>query len=349
MIKLFKNDEFRFFLWQAGIYGFCIIMWAVVVFTVETNPFAAQESLRITSSLLLMLWIVFGTNYYLFVPQLFEAKENRTMKRWVYWLVNFALIFFFQLLMSMPDGEGIVWNEATRISVYMFNVIWMTVCYAMAGLAIGRRYFLQQLKIQKQLAEMKEQHTETELAWLKNQLNPHFLFNTLNNISSLTQIDADQAQDKIGQLSDLLRYALYETRNDMVPLKGETEFMRNYIDLMSLRCDTNVDIQTSFSITNPQLLIAPMLFLSPIENAFKHGVSSNRPSFIHISIKEREGLIDFTCQNSNYPKDDKNRSGSGIGKENMKRRLELLYPGCHKLIQGITNDSYQVKIKLWRK
>ena len=161
------------------------------------------------------------------------------------------------------------------------------------------------------------------MAWLKNQLNPHFLFNTLNNISSLTQIDADEAQNSIGELSDLLRYALYENATKRGPLSGEIDFMKNYISLMALRCDKNVKITTHFDTSNTALTIAPMLFLSPIENAFKHGVSNGKPSFIDISLTEDKGLVLFSCQNSNYPKGNCDRSGSGIGTENYAQTLGI--------------------------
>ncbi len=241
------------------------------------------------------------------------------------------------------DGDK-PWFVGLRISMYIFGVIWMAINYSMIGLAFGRRSYLKQQQVKNQLIEERQKNTEAELAWLKNQLNPHFLFNTLNNISSLTQIDPDMAQDKIGQLSDLLRYALYDTKEEFVDINGELEFMQNYIDLMSLRCGPNVEITTDFSIKDTSRRIAPMLLLSPMENAFKHGVSSNKPSFIHIAISDSEGSLVFTCQNSNYPKSDKNRSGSGIGVENMKRRLQLIYPDRYQFEQTLENETYKIKI-----
>lgn len=111
------------------------------------------------------------------------------------------------------------------------------------GIAISIRYVMRQ-------GEKKQKEVEAELAWLKNQINPHFLFNTLNNISSLTQIDADKAQDTLMQLSDLLRYAMYETNKPKVPLEGEVEFMRNYIELMKLRCNEMTRVNSQFRIHN---------------------------------------------------------------------------------------------------
>ena len=201
-------------------------------------------------------------------------------------------------------------------------------------------------RIKQQLKEEHQKRTEAELEWLKNQLNPHFLFNTLNNISSLVQIDADKAQDAIAQLSDLMRYAMYETRREMVPIQGEVEFMRNYIELMKLRCNDKTEVNVQWSMVNGQLEVAPLLFISLIENAFKHGVSSSRPSKIDIRLEQQDDSLVFTCDNTNFPKDDTDRSGSGIGLENTRRRLDLLYGGHYTWDQSVNGDIYHVRITL---
>ena len=148
------------------------------------------------------------------------------------------------------------------------------------------RHFIRNRDIKQQLKDEKAKNTEAELAWLKNQINPHFLFNTLNNISSLTQIDPDAAQDAIAQLSDLLRYAMYETNKKTVPISGEVAFMRNYIALMKLRCNEKTEVKTTFEVEQ-DVEIAPLLFISLIENAFKHGVSSSRHSMIDIHLEQK--------------------------------------------------------------
>jgi sensor histidine kinase YesM len=188
---------------------------------------------------------------------------------------------------------------------------------------------------------------EAELAWLKNQINPHFLFNTLNNISSLAQIDGDETQEAIMQLSDLLRYAMYETNKPKVPLEGEVEFMRNYIELMKLRCNEMTKVKFETSIENREVLVAPLIFISLVENAFKHGANSNALATIDISLVQQDGTLVFTCDNTNNPKPTKDRSGSGIGLENTRRRFNLLYAGRYQWEQTITSENiYHVKITL---
>jgi LytS/YehU family sensor histidine kinase len=232
-------------------------------------------------------------------------------------------------------------------SYYASSLVAVFMSALLAGIALLAHHVYRSQSIKRQLKEEQQKRTEAELEWLKNQLNPHFLFNTLNNISSLVQIDADKAQDAIAQLSDLLRYAMYETRRETVPLQGEVEFMRNYIALMKLRCSEKTVVNCQFSIANSPLTIAPLLFISLIENAFKHGVSNNRDSMVCINMDTDGRQLTFSCRNTNYPKDEQNRSGSGIGLENTRRRLQLLYPNRYTWQQGIDDQNiYYVQITI---
>jgi len=184
------------------------------------------------------------------------------------------------------------------------------------------------------------------LTWLKNQLNPHFLFNTLNNISSLTQIDPEQAQDRIGQLSEALRYALYDSNAEKVPLSGEVAFMENYIDLMALRCSEKTQVERSFAVPGHEVMVAPLLFISLIENAFKHGVSARNESVVKIDLHADGPDLCFVCENSLPEKTGEDRSGSGIGLANLKRRLELIYPGAYSYEQSVSDGMYRVEVRL---
>ena len=208
------------------------------------------------------------------------------------------------------------------------------------------RYIIRWNEMELKRQAESQKSAEAELVWLKNQLNPHFLFNTLNNISSLIQVDADTAQESIGQLSDLLRYALYESSQKEVPLASEVAFMRDYIDLMRLRCNKMAKIEVELPDPAPNVMVIPLLFISPIENAFKHGVNNRRPSFVHIRLAWDEGRIVFQIENSRHPKAETDRVGSGIGIENLRRRLELAYPGRHTYKQSQTDTTYQVTITI---
>jgi LytS/YehU family sensor histidine kinase len=213
-------------------------------------------------------------------------------------------------------------------------------------LAVGIRHIMRTNELEIQFEEERRKTAEAELTWLKHQLNPHFLFNTLNNISSLTQIDPDKAQESIGQLSDLLRYALYDSESEKVPLSSEMEFMDNYIDLMALRCNERTTVEKDLQVPSRPVEVAPLLFISLVENAFKHGVNARHPSFVKVSMHMDGDDLVFACDNSLFEKQGTDHIGSGIGLENMKRRLELLYPGRYTYEQTATDDTYHVQVTL---
>lgn len=344
MNKIEKKDIWLFLV-QA-------IVWTIVLTVLPLATFLSTRNWETTSTSLLMVWqilrgplIVYFANFYLFGPYLFFRR-----KYWWFALCNLLLIvgvnygFFFSYLMIKEYAPGV--TSDAWIGFFSGAFLFVLINMIMGAIAIGILHFIRVRKIRLQLQEEKTKNTEAELAWLKNQINPHFLFNTLNNISSLTQIDSDAAQNAIAKLSDLLRYAMYETNKPKVRLDGEVEFMCNYIDLMKLRCNDMTTVNCQLSVVNYQLEIAPLLFISLIENAFKHGVSSSRPSRIDISLEQIDNQVIFACDNTNYPKNDTDRSGSGIGLENTRRRLELLYPDSYSWEQSLQNDNYHIRITL---
>ena len=347
-----------------------IAVWAIIILALPMATWlstqdagAAKTSFNVVFDLLLSPFLIYFVNFYVFGPILFftDEKEARVfrlynklstrMRYLIFTLCNLIAIplfnsKFFMLwfqrdsIPNMPEMSPEMWIGFFG-GMFMFFLLNCIV----AAIAIGIRHFIRTRQIRQQLKDEQAKHTEAELAWLKNQINPHFLFNTLNNISSLTQIDADAAQDAIAQLSDLLRYAMYETNKKTVPISGEVEFMRNYISLMKLRCNEKTEVKTTFDIAQ-DVEIAPLLFISLIENAFKHGVSSSRSSMIDIHLEQKDSSIVFACDNTNYPKDDADRSGSGIGIENTRRRLDLMYADHYSWQQWLEDDIYHVRVTL---
>ena len=331
-----------------------VAVWAVVLFVMPLATYLSTQDTHATRTSFYVTWglfqaplVVYFANFYLLGPYLFFKRRY-----WLFVLINLVLILglnsqFFLVyyhrntIPNMPAMDANMW-----IGFFSGFLMFLVLNCVIVAVAIGIRHFIRTRQIRQQLKEEKAKNTEAELAWLKNQINPHFLFNTLNKISSLTQIDPDAAQDAIAQLSDLLRYAMYETNKNTVPISGEVEFMRNYISLMKLRCNEKTEVKTTFDIQQ-DVEIAPLLFISLIENAFKHGVSSNRSSMIDIHLEQKGNNIVFTCDNTNYPKDDGDRSGSGIGIENTKRRLELIYHDRYTWEQSISTDNiYSVLITI---
>ena len=349
-MKIIKKDIW-FFLAQLAV-------WLVVLLLVPIATLLATKSFGDARTIAMMLsfslmspFILYFFNFYVLWTWLWAKR--RYVLFFLANIIAFLAIHWRAIYMFFAPppphhhhgGEfqmpTVAWlGYASNFFIYfLLNVIAITA-------AIVIRHFIQMRKIRKQLEEEKHKTTEAELAWLKNQINPHFLFNTLNNISSLTQIDPDAAQDAIAQLSDLLRYAIYKTDDHTVPVGGEVEFMRDYIALMQLRCNEKTEVKTKFDIDNSQAQLPPLLFISFIENAFKHGVSSNRKSTIDIHLFQHDDTIVFECDNTNYPKTDKDRSGSGVGLENSRRRLNLLYEGKYTWEQSVENDIYHIKITI---
>ena len=346
MVKIQKKDMWLFVAQVA--------VWTVVLFALPLATFLSTQDVTATRTSFYVVWglfqapvVVYFINFYLLGPYLFFKRRHR----W-FVLINLVLILglnyqFFLVYLNrdsipnMPAMDTNMW-----VGFFGGFLMFLVLNCMIAAIAIGIRHFIHTRQIRQQLIEEKAKNTEAELAWLKNQINPHFLFNTLNNISSLTQIDPDAAQDAIAQLSDLLRYAMYETRKDVVPLQGEMEFMRNYVELMKLRCSEKTEVNSTFNVQRSTLEIAPLLFISLIENAFKHGVSSNRDSRIDIGLTADEQQLIFTCDNTNYPKTDSDRSGSGIGLENTRRRLDLIYKDRYTWEQTLEDNIYKVKITI---
>ena len=321
------------FVAQVLLLSLVLLSPGLISYVTSNDATVVWDSLKISAYWLAPAVIVYLINFYLCVPFLWFRHRF-----WLFGLVNAMLIMacnshlIYNNINSLPDVYRAGYSSLLIISL-LVNLMAI-------GIALSIRYVMRQ-------SEKKQKKVEAELAWLKNQINPHFLFNTLNNISSLAQIDGDETQEAIMQLSDLLRYAMYETNKPKVPLEGEVEFMRNYIELMKLRCNEMTEIRSEFIVHNSKIEIAPLLFISLIENAFKHGMNSNAPATIDISMVQTDSMLVFTCDNTNNPKPSKDRSGSGIGLENTRRRLNLIYPNHYQWEQTITPENiYHIKITL---
>jgi len=194
---------------------------------------------------------------------------------------------------------------------------------------------------------LEQQKTSTELSFLKAQINPHFFFNTLNNIYALTLIDAETAREALHKLSRMMRYVLYETQAPTTFLSRELSFVQDYIELMQLRLTDNVSVTFEKPTPLRDVPVAPMLLLPFVENAFKHGVSALHPSRIYVRIHQHNGHLSLEVRNTVLP--DKGQSlegGSGIGLTNTRRRLDLLYPNGYDLRVSEAQQEYCVQLEL---
>jgi LytS/YehU family sensor histidine kinase len=209
---------------------------------------------------------------------------------------------------------------------------------------LGIKLYFKQRNDQLQLAKLEKQNLEQQLEYLKYQLNPHFLMNTLNNIHALVDIDPELSKASIVELSKMLRFVLYEGNKPTVPLCRELDFLDHYITLMRLRYTDKVSITVSKPDELPNCEIPPLIFITFVENAFKHGVSYQQLSFIDISIEIAEGRLKFYCRNSKIP-DEEDKHG-GVGLQNVKQRLELIYGKNFTLDINDEPQEYNIQLTI---
>lgn len=289
--------------------------------------------------------LVFYLNYFVLIDRLLHKGKTKQ-----FILINLVLIVVVALLMHYGRGwiETLMPELRTRRGMrrgnmkLLFVVRNSTSLFLMTGLSVALKMTVRWFEVENERKELAKAKSEAELQNLKNQINPHFLLNTLNNIYALIEFNPPKAQQAVMDLSKMLRHLLYDNNQTYVPLQQEANFMRNYIELMRIRLSDNVKLSTDFSYSETgNTRISPLIFISLIENAFKHGISGDKPSFIDISLKEHpDGKVEFVSRNSYFPKSESDKSGSGIGLELVKRRLELLYPGSYLWRTGIEDDVY---------
>lgn len=292
---------------------------------------------------LIFLAVVFYANYLYLVKYVYDDK-----KLW-FFIINLSLILtliFFKNQISdwleprrhNPDGR----RPPTALFYFIDTLIYMIpVAFSIAINAGKKIQKAEEMKIEADNIKL-----QSELQHLKYQLQPHFFFNSLNNIYSLIDFDQEKAKHSIHSLSKLMRHLLYKTDVEKISLSEEVEFLNKYIELMSLRLTDNTKVFTNFPTSIPEIKIAPLLFISIVENAFKHGISATQYSDIHFKMEIVDKEIFFTASNSNFPKTDADKSGSGIGVENLKKRLQLLYPKKHEFHSHLNNGMYIAEIKI---
>ncbi len=202
-------------------------------------------------------------------------------------------------------------------------------------------------KAESEKKENEKEILKSELQHLKYQLQPHFFFNSLNTIYALIERSPSLAQETVHDLSKLMRYMLYDTEVGKAKLSDEIEFMKQYINLMKLRTSDKTTVTANFPIVNEQYCITPLLFISLIENAFKHGISATQNSEIIFNLVVEGKKVSFFAENKNFPKKDNDKSGSGIGINNLKKQLEISYPGRHSFKTNVENGLYKVMLEVY--
>lgn len=324
------------------VFAFPFVMMTRSGFTITW-----MDYLRHGSIVPLSFLIVFYCNYCFLIPRyLFEGRIRQ------YLLLNILLIacvtagvHFWQEYAfhtyAKADGESQRHIGPPKWIFIMRDFFSMILT---VGLSAAIRLSGRWVQVEAARREAEKSRTEAELKNLRNQLNPHFLLNTLNNIYALIAFDTDKAQTAVQELSRLLRHVLYDNQQNFVILGKEMDFIKNYIALMRIRLSSNVTVETRFDIRpDSPTEIAPLIFISLIENAFKHGISPTEPSHIRIYFSENVHEVRCEITNSYHPKSEADKSGSGIGLEQVGKRLELTYPGRYAWKHGISEDGKEYK------
>lgn len=216
----------------------------------------------------------------------------------------------------------------------------------MLGMNIGVKLYFKQRNDRDEMAEMERRNLAQQLEFLKYQINPHFMMNTLNNIHALVDIDPEEAKQTIVELSKIMRFVLYDGAKQLVPLSRELMFVENYVRLMWKRVADQVDIALDLPTQVPEYDIPPLLLITFVENAFKHGVSYQQESFIDISVKVSDSRLCFTCRNSKAPRNDNPGNTGGVGLANARQRMDLIYGDTYILDIADADSTYSVSLEL---
>ncbi|MBC8314512.1 MAG: histidine kinase [Bacteroidales bacterium] len=287
---------------------------------------------------------------YILIPMLLLKK------RYVWFIITFILSFTFVVILEWTINYFILypsiyadyykWKDSITYFSGTGLMIYISLGFVilLASAIKLSRYWLQS---QQDKANLEIQNRKSELALLRSQVNPHFLFNTLNNIDSLIYKDQDKASDTIVKLSEIMRYFIYETDSDKVPLEKEIDYLHSFIELQRIRHKDPGFIRFQVSGSPTGKLIAPMLFIPFVENAFKHGIKGKKTPAITVDLLIQPTMLRFEVINFIDSRSDQVKdAGKGIGLANVKRRLDLIYPQKYSLSIEKTGEQYNVLLEI---
>lgn len=291
-------------------------------------------------------------NLYLLIPRFLKKKNYLFYVFWLIVVLSFSSLFI-QFLLIFPLRN--ILNVGIRFSSFDINL--HAAFFSATLIYVAVTSFLKFIKdwltlqdLNLKLAKIEQQKLEAELKTLKGQLNPHFLFNSLNNIYSLSLVQSEKVPDLILRLADLMRHIIYESRENFIDLHKEIEFVTNFIALQKIRTSDNVNIQFHLSDNVPQARIAPLIFEPFIDNAFKHGLpGTDGNDFIKINFDfESNNWLKFSIENNYEPLPERaGKKTSGIGIENVKQRLKFLYPSADYQLNIVhQNRVHAVNLRL---
>jgi two-component system, LytTR family, sensor kinase len=317
-----------------------LIFWTVYMAYSIPVSFQAARPLHIMHLMphlvINTIWAVIA--FYTFYALMITYFEKKKYIRYLLFSIGICVIcsaIFFPLHLLVSTSSSVI-----DLRLIIGSTIGTFILGQCGSLVRGFEYWIEN---QQRHAEIENQYLRAENELLKSQVSPHFLFNTLNNIDSFIHSQPQKASETLISLSEILRYMIYETKAEFVPLSKEIEYLRNYIQLQKVRLVHAGAIKVVLSENCDNLTIAPLLFLPFVENAFKHATSTDEANAIEISILCSDNHIIFHCANK-YTSGEKKQGTNGFGLENVKRRLELLYKNKYQLTMNKTLTTFEVNL-----
>lgn len=286
--------------------------------------------------------MIYITNYVL-LPKLFYKKRYALFALCVVLLVTTSSVLKMNILGRIMDAPQL-YSISGDLKRRIYDNVLPHFFLVIAGAAI--KLMIDYSHLQQRMAETAKEKAEAELNFLKSQINPHFLFNSLNSVYFLIDKNNTEARESLHKFSDMLRFQLYEMKGNKIPVEREINYLQDYVDLQKLRKDDAFSVSFNCSPTVTGFSIEPLLLVPFVENAFKH-VSSHaeKENFIRLNLDRYNGQMIFSAENSK-DKERTNDTYSGIGLNNVKRRLELLYPGRHELMIKDEEGVYKVNLTI---
>lgn len=335
--------------------GFLLLLPAL--FIAPRNVTTPEESFYNVFSIYLPLVMSIGlfyVNQRVLVPRVFTTK-----KLWPFVISNFILVACLIFLRDIslfsidavlaPEGQSFFdsWTmdrgrAAGWIRLIVFIVLNGFSCFVnLALFAFGAQIqFFYRRHIQRQA------RLQAELSFLKMQINQHFLFNTMNNIIAMMDIDSARAKKLMLSLSQILRTMLYETKSQTIPVSKEVDVLKDYAELEKLHFGENFDFEFNVNLKNPNAKVVPMLLLPLVENVFKHSLNVKGQSFVKLSVEECDGVLTYRSENSNFPRETKRDDHHGVGLANLQKRLDTVYAGRYEYVSGVDGDAYKAYLKV---
>ncbi len=323
------------------------VFWLTV--SVITLAFSPGDDHSPNALLFEMICLLFyAMAFYLNILYVFPKYYEKSKLKYV---LASAVLLLFSFFILHHINKLIFWHPVRRhhgdgwfeVFISLRQLLWLAFIYL-----IGTVYSIQNMLNHQIIRnkEIMEEKLQTELQLLKAQINPHFLFNALNNIYSLTYMKSESAPESVLKLSEMLRYVLEDCTMEKVPVRNEIDYMQNLIGFYKMKSPGKRKIKFTSQIENMDIRIAPMLFIPFIENSFKYSrIEEDKNGYINIDLNETSGKVVFTIENSIFSA-RKIMNGSGKGIMNVQQRLEIIYPGKHRLTIDEKEGNYSVKLEI---